>query len=363
MTVQLREGSSVQTFANGAAALRTLMEREGSPYVSGSLSADGTTITADDGAGKVDKFALTELRDEADEESECLSMYRIVEALVAEGIPALVEQTGGGVATIFAGEPTDGRYLAVAGPGFFLLPGDDPRNAYADRQDFSVSADDDGESPSVTYASEALAVAAIRALVRPEAKILPTFKGYDAIETDDICDECERQAPVVYDAPRGRVRTGERQVCAPCLDSHRYPRRPIPEVLHRHADGTEHRHSSYGFTIGGQIRLDDNGTEEHAHGTISLGGGESNPDRTGLPVWNERDGDLSPKGGPIKNVEEGGRRMTYGPEQSNIGAFIRDGRGRLFEIIDETPDGRYVVVQDGYGDSQIDLDEGYEIVE
>jgi hypothetical protein len=55
--------------------------------------------------------------------------------------------------------------------------------------------------------------------------------------------------------------------------------------------------------------------------------------------------------------------MTYGPDRSNIGRFIRDRKGRIFEVIDETPDDRWVIVQDGFGDSQIDLDEGYEIVE
>jgi hypothetical protein len=48
--------------------------------------------------------------------------------------------------------------------------------------------------------------------------------------------------------------------------------------------------------------------------------------------------------------------MTYGPDHSNIGAFLRDRKGHVFEVIDETPDGRFVVVQDGFGDSQIDLD-------
>jgi len=55
--------------------------------------------------------------------------------------------------------------------------------------------------------------------------------------------------------------------------------------------------------------------------------------------------------------------MTYGPDRSNIGAFIRDRKGRVFEVIDETPDGRWVIVQDGFGDSQIDLADGYRIVE
>ena len=36
--------------------------------------------------------------------------------------------------------------------------------------------------------------------------------------------------------------------------------------------------------------------------------------------------------------------MTYGPDHSNIGTYIRDRKGRVFEVIDETPDGRWVIV-------------------
>ena len=66
MTVQLREGSEVRTFANPALALRDLMEREGSPYVSGVLTADGTSITASDADGRIATYDLSE-RDEGGE--------------------------------------------------------------------------------------------------------------------------------------------------------------------------------------------------------------------------------------------------------------------------------------------------------
>ncbi len=45
--------------------------------------------------------------------------------------------------------------------------------------------------------------------------------------------------------------------------------------LHRHQDGTEHRHFAEGFTIGGQVRPDCDGTEAHSHGTLNMVSGES----------------------------------------------------------------------------------------
>jgi hypothetical protein len=65
---------------------------------------------------------------------------------VRHGIPAYVEHTGGGVATIYAGKPDDaGRYAACAGPGTFA------HRFYGgahvgDSADFYVGPDDDGES-------------------------------------------------------------------------------------------------------------------------------------------------------------------------------------------------------------------------
>ena len=87
------------------------------------------------------------------------SMDDVVRILRSNGISAYVEQTGGGCATIYAGEQrihggsTAGpnrrigggkRWDACAGPGWFVGPGwTSPR---ADRSDFAIGIDDDGES-------------------------------------------------------------------------------------------------------------------------------------------------------------------------------------------------------------------------
>lgn len=55
--------------------------------------------------------------------------------------------------------------------------------------------------------------------------------------------------------------------------------------LHRHADGTEHRHFSAGFTIGNQVIPDGDGSGQHSHGTMSM------PNMTGVVVWVEEDHD------------------------------------------------------------------------
>lgn len=58
-------------------------------------------------------------------------------------------------------------------------------------------------------------------------------------------------------------------------------------VIHRHEDGREHRHFSAGFEIGGQVRPDHDGTEEHTHGTLSLTGDGYRENVSGPVVWRE----------------------------------------------------------------------------
>jgi hypothetical protein len=92
------------------------------------------------------------------EEEVTINLDKIVEILKAQGIPAYVEQTGGGCATIFAGvkffDPGDGydRYPAVAGPGWFEGP--DYTEARACHEEFSIGWDDSGESNSTYIAKE-----------------------------------------------------------------------------------------------------------------------------------------------------------------------------------------------------------------
>ncbi|MDX1747141.1 MAG: hypothetical protein R3324_14485 [Halobacteriales archaeon] len=53
-----------------------------------------------------------------------VDLQAIAERLTARGIPARVEQTGGGVATIFVGtHDHEGRFDVEVGPGWFDGPG------------------------------------------------------------------------------------------------------------------------------------------------------------------------------------------------------------------------------------------------
>lgn len=109
-----------------------------------------------------------------------LNFDSICELLRAQGIPAYVEQTGGGCATIYAGEPdrTDPdwpRFAAVAGPGWFEGPG--WTNGRGDTGEFYVGPDDDGESEVIVPATSrwdearaAKAIADLIALTRPGVK-------------------------------------------------------------------------------------------------------------------------------------------------------------------------------------------------
>lgn len=101
-----------------------------------------------------------------------LNFDTIVELLKERDIPAIVEQTGGGTATIYAGEMYKrrepvytwktgprtvdrwedvDRWEAGAGPGYFEGPG--WTNGRGGTEDFVVGRDDDGEGEYV-YADD-----------------------------------------------------------------------------------------------------------------------------------------------------------------------------------------------------------------
>lgn len=75
----------------------------------------------------------------------------VCDHLHARGVAAYVEYTGGGCATIYAGEQYldeegERRYQAVAGPGYWHFGGVIP---VAPTNDFYIGPDDDGESEFV----------------------------------------------------------------------------------------------------------------------------------------------------------------------------------------------------------------------
>lgn len=72
-----------------------------------------------------------------------VSLDAIVERLHRGDIPATVVQTGGGVATIFAGDlDRDGEAPVLAGPGWFS-PGPYSGPAYASTEEFFIGPDFD----------------------------------------------------------------------------------------------------------------------------------------------------------------------------------------------------------------------------
>lgn len=78
-----------------------------------------------------------------------IDMQRICDLLNTQGITAYVEQTGGGTATIYAGESFtdkhgDPRHPVLAGPGWFDGPA--WTQPHGDPTDFYIGPDDDGES-------------------------------------------------------------------------------------------------------------------------------------------------------------------------------------------------------------------------
>jgi hypothetical protein len=82
-----------------------------------------------------------------------VSLDRIAQILIEKGVAkAFVDQTGGGVATLFAGEggtdsAGDERYALIAGPGYFAGPGwSNARVAVCANNDFGYGPNDDGES-------------------------------------------------------------------------------------------------------------------------------------------------------------------------------------------------------------------------
>ena len=70
---------------------------------------------------------------------------RLAEMVRGFAMPAVIEQSGGGIATMYVGEFNDDGYaLIIAGPGWFEGPG--WTNPRASLDEFSWGPDDEGES-------------------------------------------------------------------------------------------------------------------------------------------------------------------------------------------------------------------------
>lgn len=82
-------------------------------------------------------------------ENQTFSLEELARLISAMGVRAWVDHSGGGCATLYAGEPrfnedAEYRYALIAGPG---VMSDIPSASYSG---FSVAPDDDGVSDSVS---------------------------------------------------------------------------------------------------------------------------------------------------------------------------------------------------------------------
>lgn len=120
---------------------------------------------------------------------------RITDALKARGIPAYTEQTGGGVATIFAGprweEPGWGhRYTVLCGPGWFQ--DSHFTNPHGDTEDLNIGPDDDGAAPDyVRVPVEATREQIVELIVAEIAKVTaanPLAAAGDTTWAGDLAD-------------------------------------------------------------------------------------------------------------------------------------------------------------------------------
>jgi hypothetical protein len=106
-----------------------------------------------------------------------LNLDHVVTLVRRQGVFAYVEQTGGGCATIYAGEaypdpasdhPADMLWPAVAGPGWFEGPA--WTRARALLSDFSIGVDDQGVTmPTEPYLIGAVTEEAVARLIAAQA--------------------------------------------------------------------------------------------------------------------------------------------------------------------------------------------------
>lgn len=126
----------------------------------------------------VERFAPAE--DQANE----IDLDALAAAVRDLGFHAYVEQTGGGCATLFAGEEHpdahgDKRWDAGAGPGWFDGPGwTNARASIGQGGDFCVGPDDDGDDPeSVSWIQPGASLADIAALIAAQVRRSATSRA------------------------------------------------------------------------------------------------------------------------------------------------------------------------------------------
>jgi hypothetical protein len=116
------------------------------------------------------------------DDTKVFSLDRLCDVMRAAGFPAYVEHTGGGVATIYAGEPVDEegwgpRYVVLVGPGYFEKGG----SAYVEASDGVLGPDTDGRGVAVSL--QGFTEAQVGAL------LLESLRG------EMVCPECGYTVP------------------------------------------------------------------------------------------------------------------------------------------------------------------------
>jgi hypothetical protein len=147
-----------------------------------------------------------------------IDMDAVVAYVEALGHRAFVEQTGGGVATIYAGRrapDTNGdlRWSAAAGPGWFEGPGF--RRPRADTCEFYIGPDDDGEAtpacPARGASAEEIArmiVAVIEHDTRPLRRVRYLIEVAATYDPDDWLDRLRLPAGTIGTYVRAHPATG-----------------------------------------------------------------------------------------------------------------------------------------------------------
>ena len=172
---------------------------------------------------------LTDTTTDPDVDS-VINMDAIVEALHRMSVPAYVEQTGGGCATIYAGPkgpslvtPGEDDYPVAAGPGHFEGPGWSNARGYAD--DFVVGPNDDGvdDVTMITVTDpEAIAMVIAEQVIRTQG--VPTGT----------------RAPLMYEGePEGCPSPADPMVPRTCMDCGRPTYYDSVDESYHHVDGTK----------------------------------------------------------------------------------------------------------------------------
>jgi len=166
-----------------------------------------------------------------------IDLDALADALRERGHDAGVEQTGGGIATLYAGRLApdrhrDPRWSAAAGPGWFEAPGF--RQPFADPTDFYIGPDgDDAWAVTVSeqWTTDALADLVVAVIEEVEAQRARFEQAADTVRTAmwaTFAAHDPQATPAAGDAPLAAEFTA---LLAGWLDDHWPGTRTVPERI------------------------------------------------------------------------------------------------------------------------------------